>query len=48
MAIENSIAGSLLPNYTLMLNYNFTVVGEVYLPIQLHLMALAGCKILRM
>jgi prephenate dehydratase len=42
MAIENSIAGSLLPNYTLMLNYNFTVVGEVYLPIQLHLMALPG------
>lgn len=37
MAIENSIAGSLLPNYSLLLNYNFPVVGEVYLPIQLHL-----------
>ncbi|RCH56300.1 prephenate dehydratase [Mucilaginibacter hurinus] len=44
MAIENSIAGSLLPNYTLLLNYNFPVVGEVYLPIQLHLMALPGVK----
>jgi len=42
MAIENSIAGSILPNYTLLLNYNFPVVGEVYLPIQLHLMALPG------
>src|SRR5471030_2767735 len=44
MAIENSIAGSILPNYSLMLSYNFPVVGEVYLPIQLHLMALPGVK----
>lgn len=44
MAIENSIAGSILPNYSLLLNYNFPVVGEVYLPIQLHLMALPGVK----
>jgi prephenate dehydratase len=42
MAIENSIAGSILPNYSLLLNYNFPVVGEIYLPIQLHLMALPG------
>lgn len=42
MAIENSIAGSLLPNYTLIREYNFAVTGEVYLPIQLHLMALPG------
>ncbi|MFD2145723.1 prephenate dehydratase [Mucilaginibacter antarcticus] len=42
MAIENSIAGSILPNYSLLLNYNFPVIGEVYLPIQLHLMALPG------
>ncbi len=42
MAIENSIAGSLLPNYSLLLNYTFPVIGEVYLPIQLHLMALPG------
>lgn len=44
MAIENSIAGSLLPNYTLMREYNFPVIGEVYLHIQLHLMALPGVK----
>ncbi|MFP5079516.1 prephenate dehydratase [Pedobacter sp. JCM 36344] len=42
MAIENSIAGSLLPNYTLIREYGFSVVGEVYLAIQLHLMALPG------
>ena len=44
MAIENSIAGSILPNYSLMQGYNFPIVGEVYLPIQLHLMALPGVK----
>ncbi|MEO8796225.1 MAG: prephenate dehydratase [Daejeonella sp.] len=44
MAIENSIAGSLLPNYTLLRDYNFPIVGEVYLPIQLHLLALPGVK----
>jgi prephenate dehydratase len=44
MAIENSIAGSLLPNYSLLQEYNFPIVGEVYLPIQLHLLALPGVK----
>ncbi len=44
MAIENSIAGSILPNYTLMMQYGFPVVGEVYIPIQMHLMALPGVK----
>lgn len=44
MAIENSIAGSLLPNYTLLREYNFSIVGEVYLAIQLHLLALPGIK----
>ena len=44
MAIENSIAGSLLPNYTLLREYNFSIVGEVYLAIQLHLLALPGVK----
>ena len=44
MAIENSIAGSILPNYSLLMNYNFPVVGEVYLPIQLHLLAYPGVK----
>lgn len=45
MAIENSIAGSLLPNYTLIREHNFAVVGEVYLAIQLHLMGLPGVKL---
>ena len=44
MAIENSIAGSLLPNYTLLRDYHFPIVGEVYLPIQLHLLSLPGVK----
>ena len=44
MAIENSIAGSILPNYSLLLSYSFPVVGEVYVPIQLHLMALPGVR----
>src|ERR1700743_2903396 len=45
MAIENSIAGSILPNYSLLLNYSFPVIGEIFLPIQLHLMALPGVKV---
>lgn len=45
MAIENSIAGSLLPNYTLLREFNFAITGEVYLPIQLHLMALPGVNL---
>src|ERR1700753_918056 len=44
MAIENSIAGSILPNYSLLLSYAFPVIGEIYLPIQLHLLALPGVK----
>src|SRR5277367_3072433 len=44
IAIENSIAGSILPNYSLLLSYAFPVIGEIYLPIQLHLMALPGVK----
>jgi prephenate dehydratase len=44
MAIENSIAGSLLPNYTLLRDYHFNIIGEVYLHIQLNLMALPGVK----
>lgn len=45
MAIENSIAGSLLPNYNLLQDYRFPIIGEVYLKIQLHLMALPGVKL---
>ena len=45
MAIENSIAGSLLPNYSLIGKYQLKIVGEIYLRIELHLMALPGTKI---
>lgn len=39
MAIENSIAGSILPNYGLIKDYNFRIIGEIYLPIEFHLLA---------
>src|SRR5262245_49758951 len=45
MAIENSIAGSILPNYFLLQEYHFSIVGELYLPIHMHLMALPGVKL---
>lgn len=44
MAIENSIAGSLLTNYSLLQEYDFQICGEVAIPIQLHLLALPGVK----
>jgi prephenate dehydratase len=45
MAIENSIAGSILPNYFLLQQHHFSIVGELYLPIHLHLLALPGTKL---
>ncbi|MFM1888217.1 MAG: P-protein [Bacteroidota bacterium] len=42
MAIENSIAGSIIPNYALMDKYQLSIVGEYYLSIHHHLMALPG------
>ena len=46
MAIENSIAGSILPNYTLLQNTDkLKIVGEVYLPIQQHLLVNPGVKL---
>ena len=42
MAIENSIAGGLLPNHGLLRDYRFPIVGEVYLHIKLHLMVAPG------
>lgn len=44
MAIENSIAGSILPNYFLLQEYHFAIIGEIYLPIHMHLLALPGVK----
>ncbi len=40
MAIENSLAGSILPNYALIDEYNLNIQGEVHLPIHHHLMGL--------
>jgi prephenate dehydratase len=46
MAIENSIAGSILPNYTLLQNNSkLKIVGEVYLPIKQHLLVNPGVKL---
>ena len=45
MAIENSIAGSILPNYFLLQQYHFSIVGELYLPIHMHLLALPGVSL---
>ena len=45
MAIENSIAGSILPNYAIIDHNNLVIHGEYYLDIQHHLMALKGQKI---
>jgi prephenate dehydratase len=46
MAIENSIAGSILPNYTLLQNNSkLKIVGEVYLPIKQHLLVNSGVKL---
>ncbi|MCB4798623.1 prephenate dehydratase [Neotamlana laminarinivorans] len=45
MALENSIAGSIIPNYALIDDYGLHVVGEHYLDIQHNLMALKGQKI---
>ncbi|HWB27839.1 MAG TPA: prephenate dehydratase [Chitinophagaceae bacterium] len=45
MAIENSIAGSILPNYTLLQNSNLVITGEVYLPIRQHLLVNPGVKL---
>ena len=45
MAIENSIAGSILPNYALIDNHHLHIIGEHYLDIQHHLMALPNQSI---
>jgi prephenate dehydratase len=42
MAIENTIAGSIIPNYALIDSNNLHIVGEEYLNIHHHLMALPG------
>lgn len=45
MAIENSIAGSILPNYNLLQKSNLTIVGEVYLQIRQNLLVNRGVSL---
>ena len=45
MAIENSIAGSILPNYTLLQKSNLKIQGEVYLQIKQHLLVNPGVEL---
>lgn len=45
MAIENTIAGSLLQNYSLIDEYHLRIIGETYLRIRMNLMALPGVKL---
>ena len=42
MAIENSIAGSIIPNYALVYHNDLHIIGEHYLNIHHHLMVLKG------
>ena len=42
MALENTIAGSIIPNYALIDKNNLHIIGEEYLNIHHHLMALKG------
>ncbi len=42
MAIENSIAGSILPNYSLLRNSDLVITGEIYLQIRQNLLVNPG------
>jgi prephenate dehydratase len=45
MAIENSIAGSILPNYNLLQKSNLRITGEVFLHIRQNLLVNPGVKL---
>lgn len=45
MAIENSIAGSILANYNLLQNSNLKITGEIYLQIKQNLLVNPGIKL---
>lgn len=45
VAIENSVAGSIIPNYAHIKNSGFTIIGEVFLRIEQHLAGLPGQKL---
>lgn len=44
MAIENSIAGSLLNNYQLIRDYHLRIIGEIYLHISMNLLVNEGVQ----
>jgi prephenate dehydratase len=45
VAIENTVAGTIIPNYALLRESNTNIIGEVYLQIQQNLMALPNQSI---
>jgi prephenate dehydratase len=45
MAIENSMAGSILSNYNLIDEYQLKIVGELYVRIEFHLLALPNVSL---
>ncbi|ARS34228.1 prephenate dehydratase domain-containing protein [Pontibacter actiniarum] len=45
MAIENTLAGSLLPNYTLLQEFRLLATAELWLPIDQNLLALPGQRL---
>ena len=45
IAIENSLAGTILSNYNLIRNNNLKIIGELYQKIELHLLAIQGVNL---
>ncbi len=45
IAIENKIAGSILLNYHLIENYELKIIGEIYLPLEMHLLGKPGAQL---
>ena len=45
MAIENSIAGSIIPNYSLIDKHGLSIIGEHYININHNLMVYPGVKL---
>ncbi|RMG66561.1 MAG: prephenate dehydratase, partial [Bacteroidetes bacterium] len=45
VAIENTVAGTLLPNYALLRESPYRIIGETYLRIEHQLLALPGTRL---
>lgn len=45
IAIENKIAGSILLNYHLIEKYELKIIGEIYLPLEMHLLGKVGSNL---